>query len=163
MRINFNKTTFTELFTLYAQIRAWAQANGVWGQGNIVGSYTEHLAAEALGLTLAPPATPGYDAVDKRGEKYQIKGLFDSKYLWSGFSSQEKLQTFDYLLCVIYDDSGAVLHAHILPQKVVVDAAVFGAQNKWWLYYKDELWRRNGVRNVTKLLSNTKVSSAASG
>ena len=111
-------------------------------------------------LQLKPPATPGFDAVDSKGKKYQIKGLFNSKNLWSGFTSKDNLRTFDFLMCVIFDESGGVLRAHVIPQKVAEDAVVFRAQKKWWLYYKDELWQRKGVRDVTKLMRETRISSA---
>lgn len=154
MPIDFETLTFKDVFKMYAQIRAWARQRKLWGQGNIVGSYTEYLVAQTLGLKLKPPSTPGYDATDEKEKKYQIKGLFDSENLWAGWESEEKLRAFDYLVCVIFNQFGEVLRGHVLPSSVTVDAAVFGAQNMWWIYFKDELWNRKRVIDITQQLRN---------
>jgi hypothetical protein len=149
--------SFNEIFELYARIRQWAQERGFWGQGNIVGSYTEHLVAQALNLKLMPAANPGFDALDEQGLKYQIKGLFNSVNLWAGWKSEEKLAAFDYLVCVIFDDAGQVLRANIVPGEIARDVAVFGAQRMWWIYFKQDLWQRDGVTDIADRLRNTEV------
>jgi len=41
--------------------------------GHLVGSFGEVVAADLLGLTLMPPSNDGYDAVDERGRRVEIK------------------------------------------------------------------------------------------
>jgi hypothetical protein len=154
---DLQRMSFNEIFELYAQIRAWAKERGFWGQGNIVGAFSEHLVAQALKLELMPPANPGFDARDKKGMRYQIKGLFDSPNLWAGWKTDEKLQAFDYLVCVIFDASGKVLRGHVVPAEIAREVAVFGAQKMWWIYFKIDLWSKPGVKDVTALLQKTEV------
>lgn len=155
--IDLRQLSFNQIFQLYAQIRAWAQERNFWGQGNIVGSYSEHLVGQALNLKLMPAANPGFDAQDANGSKYQIKGLFDSENLWAGWKSKDKLRAFDYLVCVIFDGTGQVLRAHVVPAEIARDVAVFGAQKMWWIYFKDDLWQRPGVDDITDLLRRTEI------
>ena len=157
MTPDLSKLSFSEIFELYAQIRQWARKRKFWGQGNIVGSYTEHLVAQSFDLVLAPAANPGFDATDKEGCTYQIKGLFDSKNLWAGWKSEEKLAAFDFLVCVIFNDLGHIKEAYLVPRAVAKDSAVFGAQKMWWIYFRQELWQKPGVEDITERLRKTDV------
>ena len=152
MMLEFEKLTFQNVFQVYAGMRAWARERKLWGQGNIVGSYTEYLVSRALDLTLCPPTTPGYDAIDQNEKKYQIKGLFDSDYLWAGWKDQEKLAAFDFLVCVIFDPVGNISRAYLVPQAVAMDAAKYGAQDMWWITFNEDLWMRAGVRSIADRL-----------
>lgn len=41
--------------------------------GHLVGSFGELVASRLLDLTLAPPSTDGYDAIDQQGRRVEIK------------------------------------------------------------------------------------------
>lgn len=57
--------------------------------GHLVGTLGEVLAASMFGLTLAPPSTKGYDAVDRDGRKVEIKATYGTNVALRSSSHQE--------------------------------------------------------------------------
>ena len=145
----------SQVFATYATLRAWCRAQKVWRQGNIVGAYTEHLVAKALELELCAASHPACDAVAANGERYEIKGLFRSANMWSSWDTEERLACFDALVVVIFDETGAVDSAHVLPTAVVRTHWKYGAQKKWWLTYRPALWNAEGVKDITESIRAT--------
>ncbi|KXO97511.1 hypothetical protein HWD35_19225 [Tsukamurella tyrosinosolvens] len=71
--------------------------------GHLVGTLGEVLAASKYGLTLAPPSTKGYDAVDRDGRKVEIKATYGTSVALRASSHQEA----DDLLVLRLDLRGA--------------------------------------------------------
>ena len=139
----------TQAFAGYSRIRAWCRGEKHWRQGNLVGAYAEHIVARALSLQLLPPSHPGYDGESPSGEKFEIKGLFQSPNMWSSWPSKQAIAKFDTLAVVIFDELGNILAAHALPSSVVSACSKYGAQKRWWLTYKPSLWTEMGVKDLT--------------
>jgi hypothetical protein len=153
----------SQAFAVYATLRAWCRAQKGWRDGNLVGAYTEYLVGKALQLHLYPPAHPGCDAVTRNGEKYEIKGLFRSPYMWSSWASEERLARFDALAVVTFDDTGGVDCAHVLPTAVVRRHWKYGAQDQWWLTYGPRLWAAKGVNDITATIRAVVQQEMAAG
>jgi hypothetical protein len=72
----------------------------------VTGEVAEYVAAETLGLTLARPRTPGYDAL-RGSERIQIKGRAHGKKTDSG-QKMGRIKTdapFDSALLVLLDNA----------------------------------------------------------
>jgi hypothetical protein len=66
-----------ELLALHAGIGDELMRRGICRTtNNPVADYTEHLVTNALGLTLAPKSTKGFDATDSGHKRYEIKRKF---------------------------------------------------------------------------------------
>ncbi|MBA2278070.1 MAG: hypothetical protein H0W06_09940 [Chloroflexia bacterium] len=95
---------------------------------NPVADYAEGLVAAKLDLTLAPGATPGYDAIGRDGTKYQIKARRlrperPSRQL-SAIRNLEK-GSFDQLIVVLFDQTFNIEEMWQLPFDVVRDYATY--------------------------------------
>ena len=89
---------------------------------NPVADYAEKVAVESLGLTRAGKEERGYDALDKRKRRYQIKGRRitrhnKSRQLGVIRNLDEKL--FDYLVAVIFNEDFAVNEIWKVPRKLI--------------------------------------------
>lgn len=96
-------------------IRSW---------NNPVADYAERLAAEELGLDLAPPVAQGYDATDHAGRRYQIKSRRltpQNKSRQLGVVRKLEQLEFDDLIAVIFDQDLVLLEMWRIPHAVVVD------------------------------------------
>ena len=76
----------------------------------VTGEVAEYVAAEAMGLELAPPRTPGYDAVryvDGQRERIQIKGRAYSDDAKPGqrMGSIKKTADCDVVMLVLLDNA----------------------------------------------------------
>ncbi|MGE0273690.1 MAG: hypothetical protein AB7H88_11740 [Vicinamibacterales bacterium] len=67
--------SLAEVLKLHCEVLEELRRRGITrSANNPVADYTEVLVAAALELDLEAPSSSGYDAIDKRGRKYQIKG-----------------------------------------------------------------------------------------
>ena len=83
-------------------------------KNNPIGDYTEWVISHALRLELSSKSSKGYDGIDKKGIKYQIKGRQvtpenPSKQL--GAIRNLKGKAFDYLIAVIFDKDFRISNA----------------------------------------------------
>ena len=103
------------------------------------------------------------DSFLNHGEKYEIKGLFRALDMWSGWDREDRLACFDALAVVIFDDTGDIERAHVLPTAVVRSHWKYGAQDRWWLTYAPKLWNAEGVQDITPLIRAVVRKDLASG
>ena len=90
---------------------------------NPTGDVGEQLVVEYLGLKLLPNSIKGYDAIDKDGNKYQIKTRRHingngSRQMGSLRDLNEKL--FDYILATIIDEDYKLIELWKIPYDTVI-------------------------------------------
>jgi len=100
----------------------------------VTGELAEYLAAQALGLTLAPARAPGYDAVDTAGRKLQIKGRWKSDgRAWGRVSRIDTTKDFGAVLLVLMSGAYDLAEIWEAPRDAVIrrlDAPGSKARNR---------------------------------
>lgn len=97
-------------------------------QNNPLGDYTEWLVAKSLNLRLANNSKAGYDAIDSKGVRIQIKGRrITPKNKSTQLSAIRNLEEkdFDELIAVIYDEHFNINEAISMPHAVVTEYATY--------------------------------------
>lgn len=147
-----------DLLKIHAQVIEELRDRQIVRTGNApLGDYAELLFSVAFGWTLSNNSSMGYDAVDERGVRYQIK----ARRLTAASKSRQlsairKLpdKTFDMLAAVVFDADYQVSRAILVPHvEVAARAARVEHTNSWRLTMDDKLWRAPGAIDVTKPLS----------
>ncbi len=105
---------------VFAACRRLSELTGrpVSPDGHLVGSLGEIYAATALDLELAKPSNYGYDAVDGRGRKVEIKTTTRSSISLSASGTRS-----ERLIVVTLDDAGVASIVYDGPSHPVWDAA----------------------------------------
>lgn len=121
---------------------------------NPVADYAEKVAVDQLKLKRAGKEERGYDAMDGKGRKYQIKGRRitrhnKSRQLGVIRNLDEKL--FDYLVAVIFNEGFEILEMWKVPYQFVKESAKWSElQNGYILQAKQEiLTTGKGVERIT--------------
>ena len=86
------------------RFKAWfmeAKALGISIDGHAVGGPGERIAAEWLGLTLAPDSTKGWNALDSSGRKVEIKATTRRTFTLSG-----NVPVAQRLVCIRFGTEG---------------------------------------------------------
>jgi hypothetical protein len=127
---------------------------GVLRSGNgPVGDYAEILFATAFGWQLEPNSASGHDAIDSRGQRYQIKArrvVEASKSRQLSAIRRLHDEAFDFLAAVLFDSDFQVKKAVLVPHAVVVARARrTDHTNSWTFILSDTVWNEGGVRDVT--------------
>lgn len=140
----FEKLEPKELLQLESKILDELQRRDVIRtNNNPVGGYTEWLVSQSLGLTLAGNSEKGFDAVDKVGVKYEIKGRrVTPKNQSRQLSAIRHLheRKFDYLIAVVFDKSFEIILALKIPHAVVVEKSTYvKSTNSYRLMAEDSL------------------------
>lgn len=130
-------------------------------KNNPVGDYCEWLVARALGLELVSKSTPGYDAVDRSGVRYQIKGrriTSDNKSTLLGAIRNLAGNKFDYLIGVLFDEQFQVVHAAQIPHGAIGQYAKFQQRtNSFRVHLQGKLLDDPQVKDVTAILAAAPV------
>lgn len=82
--------------------------NVVRSSNNPTGDYAEWLVSTRLGLELVPNSSRGYDAKDRRGRRYQIKGRRAAATMKApllGTIRNYAAGDFDFLVAVIFEQN----------------------------------------------------------
>jgi len=148
-----------ELLRLHAAILSELKKRGVVRtKNNPVGDYTEWLVSRALNLTLAPNSASGYDGVDDKGIKYQIKGRRTTPENKSRqLSAIRKLNSkdFDYLVGVIFDEDYSVVDAVVVPHEVVCEYASYREHvNAHILHLRGAILDDPRVKDIRELIGD---------
>lgn len=124
---NLKSMNELDLLRLYAELMEELRNRQIIRSGNNpVADYAEKVATEYLGLRRAGKEEKGYDGLDKRGEKYQIKGRRitrhnNSRQLSVIRNLDEEL--FDFLIAVIFDEGFNILEMWKVPRQFVKEKA----------------------------------------
>lgn len=123
------RMTEKELLRLHgAAINELRRRKVVRTQNNPVGDYTEWLVSRALDLKLEGNSAIGYDAINERGIRYQIKGRrLAQKNHACQLSAIRNLhdKLFHFLAVVVYDTNYDIIHAVLMPHATVCKYATY--------------------------------------
>ncbi len=102
----------TELLALHSAVIEELRAREVVrSSNNPTGDYAAWLVSQKLGLKLVPNSSKGYDAIDRRGLKYQIKGRRAAprtKAPLLGTIRNYAAGDFDFLVAVVFEQDWQV-------------------------------------------------------
>jgi len=156
--IDFSKYTPKGLLRLQASIiEELIRRKILRTRNKPIGDYTEWLVSKTLGLQLVKNSATGYDATDKDGTRYQIKGRQvttdkASRQLSSIRSLDAK--NFDYLIAVIFDSEFNVIEAVRVPHKIIGKYAYFQKHvNAHILHVRGDLLKDPQVETIAALMS----------
>ena len=122
-------------------------------KNNIVADYSEYLVCKALHLVPATGSNKGFDAKDNIGNKYEVKGrrpTKSNKSVQLGALRDLKSKHFNFLVCVIFENSYKVHSCYLIPHSVVVYYAKHRSHTNSERFIFNELVRQHkGVRDIT--------------
>lgn len=123
----------------------------VRSSNNPVSDYSELLFCRAFGWQRENNSTAGYDAKDRQGIRYQIKGRRLARHNRSRQLNIER-KPFDKLAGLLMDETFQVIRAAIIPFSVVRDQTTYSAHANYWRFLlRDQVWDAPGVRDVTNV------------
>lgn len=156
-RIDPASCSVRELLAGYGAIMDELRAREIVRSANSpVSDYAELLFCKAYGWKRENNSSAGYDAKDRNGVRYQIKGrrltrLNASRQLGAIRKLDEK--PFEYLAGVLFDQRFEILRAAIIPVKIVSARSSYVSHtNSWRFLLRDDIWAEKGVRDVTEEL-----------
>ena len=122
-------------------------------ENNPTGDYAEYLVAQKLGLNLGANSRSGYDATDKKGLRYQIKGrriVPTNPSTQLGVIRKLQKQEFDYVIGVLFNEHYSVLKVAKIPHVAVGEFAKFSNhQNGHILHLNAKLLADPRVEDLT--------------
>jgi len=159
MSVELSKLTEIELLKLHATVIEELKARKVVRtKNNPVGDYTEWLVAKTLNLELANNSALGYDGIDKKGVKYQIKGRRitpENKSRQLSAIRKLKEKDFDFLVGVIFNQDYQILDAVIIPHEVVEEYASYREHvNAHILHLQGDILEDSRVRDISGFISS---------
>lgn len=126
-------------------------------RNNPVSGYSEWLVAKKLGLQLEDNSNAGYDAIDSKGLKYEIKGRRitpTNKSTQLSAIRNLKEKHFDYLIGVIFDKDYNILYAAQIPHKVVVEYSSYRVHtNSYVFHLRKSILADKRMKDITKKLT----------
>lgn len=120
---------------------------------NPVADLAELIAAKTLGLQLGGKSSAGHDAIDARGQRYQVKGRRitpqnPSRQL--GIIRALDSGPFDFVVGIIFRADFGVSRACLIPIDVVRKRATFITHvNGHRLMLRDDVWEEPTVIDLT--------------
>jgi hypothetical protein len=130
----------------------------VRSKNNPLGDYTEWLVSKLLGLKLESNSTAGFDAMDSKKVRYQIKGRRitpnnKSRQL-SAIRNMSK-KPFDFLIGVIFDQNYKVICAAQIPHKVVSEIASYRSYvNGHIMHLREGVLQDKRIKDLTERLAS---------
>lgn len=126
-------------------------------RNNPVADYAEWLVAQKLGFELERNSRSGYDATNKSGERFQVKGRrLDPSNKSRQLSIIRNLDTneFDYLIGILFDKDFTVLEAYKIPRRIIRKYARFSEhQNGHILQLRGAVLKDQAVKDLTPIFS----------
>lgn len=158
-KINLNRKSIIGLLQTHSAILdELKKRKVVRTRNNPVSGYSEWLVAKKLGLQLEGNSNAGYDAIDSKGLKYEIKGrritpTNKSTQLSAIRNLEEK--HFDYLIGVIFDKDYNILYAAQIPHKVVLEYSSYRVHtNSYVFHLRKSILADKRVKDMTKKLTS---------
>src|SRR5439155_6943077 len=105
---------------------------------NPLADYTEWLVSRALGLKLVTNSGSGFDARDRRGTRYQIKG----RRITTGNTSVQlsairnlRRKEFDVLIGVVFNADYSIRYGAAVPHAVITKLARYQKHTNSWIVH----------------------------
>ncbi len=146
-----------ELLVLFADVLDELKSRGVVrSRNNPVADYAEWVVTKGLGLSLQSNSTAGFDAIDSKGIRYQIKG----RRLYPPNSSRQlgvirnlAGKKFDFLVAVLFNKDFSILEAYKIPHYLIGKYARYSEhQNGHILILKGGVLMAKGVERIDNIL-----------
>ena len=163
---SFDNFEILDLLGLYSDIMNELYLRDVIRTANNpAADYAEYLVSIAFKLDPASPSTKGFDAIDRKGIRYEIKARrLTARRKPRRFSAIRTLDKdgFDQLAAVLFNDDFSVSRAFLLPKSYVEEKAFWQEHvNGWILPISDTLWDKNSGKDITEKLRRIQGFSAA--
>lgn len=155
-----------QLLRRYAAVMDDLVARGIVRTGNNPASdYAEWLFAKAFKATLSRSSNAGFDATDKRGQRYQVKSRRAGR---DGLSTQlgvirdEELKKFDRLIVVFFEHDFTVRAAYLAPHRLVKKYGRYSKHQRGHiLTWRGPITGDAAVEDVTKRVRGAATTSAS--
>jgi len=118
-----NNKEIKKLLNKYTHIIEQLKDAGVVRTGKVVADYGEYVVSKKLGLKLADsPVNKGYDAVDTKGKKYEVKTRKATAWNKPAIFpvKQSQISTVDFLIYIEFDNKWDVKRLLKIPAKKLV-------------------------------------------
>ena len=146
--MDWSKFDDKQLLGAYCALMSELKGRGiVRSANNPIADYSEALVSRALGLSLEPQSTAGYDALGADGTRYQIKGRRLTAHNSStqlGAIRNLAQRPFDVLAAVVYSQDLAVLYGALIPVEVVAELGRYSPHSNSHVV----MFRRNVLEDV---------------
>jgi hypothetical protein len=153
--VDLSALSAKELLALFAEILDELNRRGILKtQNNPVADYTEWLVARGLKLKLERNSRKGFDAIDSKGIRFQIKGRRvhpknPSRQL-SVIRNLERKE-FEFLVAVVFDRDFTLREAWKIPREQVERYARFSRyQNGHILMLEGDVLRVAGTQSIVR-------------
>ena len=136
---NLKTMNDSELLGLYAELMEELRSRDVIRTGNNpVADYAEKVAVDRLHLRRAGKEEKGYDALDTKGARYQIKGRRITRH-----NSSRQLSVirgldekpFDYMIAVIFDEVFNVKEMWKIPYEFVKEHSKWSKRQQGHVFH----------------------------
>lgn len=152
---SLDSLTDKQLLGLYGDVMDALRSRGLVRSSNGPGAdYAEGLVAKALKLKLNALATAGYDGINSRGEKFEVKCRRPTKHNKSRqLSAIRRLDKrhFDFLIGVLFNPDFSVQRVARIPYSIAKKHSTYvEGTNSWKFMLRDSVWSLPGVEDITR-------------
>lgn len=161
-RFNLKSSTISDLLKYFSNILDELKQRGVVRtRNNPVADYAEWLVAQSIGLSLERNSRAGYDAMNPKKERFQIKSRRldpSNKSRQLGVIRNFKANEFDFLVGILFEKDFTVKEAYKIPHDLIEKYARFsGHQNGHLLNLKGKILKDPEVEDITQILSKNQL------
>jgi hypothetical protein len=159
--MNLEKLSFKELLAFHTGLEEeWRRREIKRTSNNFTGDLAEHLFRKAFPSWKWPGnSNAGFDAIDNKGVKYQIKGRRcteqnKSRQLGAIRNLEDKDKPFNVLAAVIFSEDYGIQQAALIPYDVVKRRSpkVQTHTNSHRFLLTKDVWNEAGVEDITEKL-----------
>jgi len=138
-KVNLKKMNEKNLLGLYSMLMEELRNRGlIRSSNNPVADYAEKVAVNYMGLYRVGKEERGYDAIDDRKRKYQIKGRRITKHNSSrqlGVIRNLEEKLFNYLIAVIFNEDFSVKEIWKVPYRFVKDNSQYSEHQNGHIFF----------------------------
>ena len=161
-KFNLKSSTIFDLLKYFSNILDELKQRGVVRtRNNPVADYSEWLVAQSLGLSLERNSRAGYDAMNAKKERFQIKSRRldpSNKSRQLGVIRNFKANEFDFLVGILFEKDFTVKEAYKIPHDLIEKYARFSEhQNGHLLNLKGKILKDPEVEDITQILSKNQL------
>jgi hypothetical protein len=160
--MNLEKLSFKELLAHHTGLeKEWSRREIKRTSNNFTGDLAEYLFLQAFrSWDRQSNSNAGFDAIDNKGVKYQIKGRRcteqnKSRQLGAIRNLKDKDKSFNVLAAVIFSEDYGIKHAALIPYEVVKRRCSNKLQihtNSHRFLLTEDVWNEPGVKDITEKL-----------
>ena len=160
---DLKSATTSELLGYFADVLdELKQRKVIRTRNNPVADYAEWLVVQSLTLSLEANNRAGYDAINEKEERFQIKSRrLDPSNMSRqlGVIRNLEVKEFDYLVGILFEKDFTVKEAYIIAHEIIKKYARFSKHlNGYLLNLKGKILEDPKVENVTQLLSKNQLT-----